>query len=186
MSLAETVHAVALIRKVSEGRTLLIDRARYERRLRLGRSHLRAGVRPNRRQRHTRARSFGTARFRKAYLGQDGAMMLEVRDLHAFYGKSHILQGVSLCRRRRTRSSAFLAATASAVRQPQGLSWARLRRSARSASRMKILPASEPFEIARCDLGYVPENRDIFPSLTVRAKPDSWPEGPARWRLDGA
>jgi len=24
-------------------------------------------------------------------------MMLDVRDLHAYYGKSHILQGVSLC-----------------------------------------------------------------------------------------
>ena len=30
--------------------------------------------------------------------------MLDVRDLHAYYGKSHILQGVDLRRRRRARS----------------------------------------------------------------------------------
>ena len=41
--------------------------------------------------------------------------MLEVRDLHAYYGKSHILQGVNLTSAP-TRSSAFSAATASAAR----------------------------------------------------------------------
>ncbi|MEK7839450.1 MAG: ATP-binding cassette domain-containing protein, partial [candidate division NC10 bacterium] len=30
-----------------------------------------------------------------AYLGTEHHLMLRVRDLHAFYGKSHILQGVS-------------------------------------------------------------------------------------------
>ena len=38
---------------------------------------------------------------REAYLGTGGALMLEVRDLHAYYGKSHILQGVNLDVRRR-------------------------------------------------------------------------------------
>ena len=33
----------------------------------------------------------------EAYLGgHGGGVMLEVRDLHAYYGKSHILQGVNL------------------------------------------------------------------------------------------
>ena len=33
-----------------------------------------------------------------------GRMMLEVRDLHAYYGKSHILQGVTLARAATARS----------------------------------------------------------------------------------
>ena len=38
----------------------------------------------------------------------------------------------------------------------------------RSASRAAISPACRSYRIARLGLGYVPENRDIFPSLTVR------------------
>ena len=42
----------------------------------------------------------------EAYLGE-AALMLEVSDLHAYYGKSHILQGVDTsCRRRRDRQPA--------------------------------------------------------------------------------
>jgi branched-chain amino acid transport system ATP-binding protein len=46
--------------------------------------------------------------------------------------------------------------------------------------------AMKPHQVARCGLGYVPENRDIFPSLTVRENLLMWmksnkPGG--RWSL---
>jgi branched-chain amino acid transport system ATP-binding protein len=93
--------------------------------------------------------------------------MLEVRDLHAFYGKSHILQGVSfdvgageivglLGRNGAGRSTTIKAIMGD------------LPRSGSILFRGEQLVALRPHDIARKGLGYVPENRDIFPGLTVR------------------
>jgi len=95
------------------------------------------------------------------------ATMLEVRDLHAFYGKSHILQGVNfhvgqseivalLGRNGVGRSTTIKAIMGDVTRQ--------------GSIRFKgqEISALRPHEIARAGLGYVPENRDIFPRLTVR------------------
>ena len=93
--------------------------------------------------------------------------MLEVRDLHAFYGKSHILQGVSLDVRPGEivsllgRNGAGRSTTIKAVMGDVPLTGSVRFRDEEIAG----LP---PHEIARKGLGYVPENRDIFPGLTVR------------------
>ena len=93
--------------------------------------------------------------------------MLEVRDLHAYYGKSHILQGVtfdvgsgeivSLLGRNGVGRSTTIKAIMGDV-PPHG--------SVRF--RGEELVGLTPHLIARKGLGYVPENRDIFPGLTVR------------------
>lgn len=93
--------------------------------------------------------------------------MLEVNDLHAYYGKSHILQGVSftiqegeivslLGRNGVGRSTAVK--TIMGEVEPQG------------SIRFKgqEIAGKNAFEIAKLGIGYVPENRDIFPTLTVR------------------
>jgi branched-chain amino acid transport system ATP-binding protein len=93
--------------------------------------------------------------------------MLEVRDLHAYYGKSHILQGVSfdvgtgeivglLGRNGAGRSTTIKAIMGD------------LPRNGSIRFRGEELVTLRPHEIARKGLGYVPENRDIFPGLTVR------------------
>jgi branched-chain amino acid transport system ATP-binding protein len=93
--------------------------------------------------------------------------MLEVEDLHAYYGKSHILQGVtfavrpgeivSLLGRNGAGRSTTIKTLMGEVR-PHG------------AIRFKgqRIDGMKPHEIARRGLGYVPENRDIYPMLTVR------------------
>jgi branched-chain amino acid transport system ATP-binding protein len=93
--------------------------------------------------------------------------MLEVEELHAYYGKSHILQGVSfrvgegeivsLLGRNGAGRSTTIKALMGEV-PPSG------------AIRFKgaRIDGMKPHEIARRGLGYVPENRDIFPGLTVR------------------
>jgi branched-chain amino acid transport system ATP-binding protein len=93
--------------------------------------------------------------------------MLEVDDLHAYYGKSHILQGVgfavrpgeivSLLGRNGAGRSTTIKTLMGEVR-PHG------------AIRFKgeRIDGLKPHQIARRGLGYVPENRDIFPTLTVR------------------
>jgi branched-chain amino acid transport system ATP-binding protein len=93
--------------------------------------------------------------------------MLEVEDLHAYYGKSHILQGVSLRVGRGEivgllgRNGAGRSTTIKAIMgevAPAG------------AIRFKgeRIDGLKSHEIARRGLGYVPEDRDIFPTLTVR------------------
>src|SRR2546423_2364956 len=93
--------------------------------------------------------------------------MLEVDDLHAYYGKSHILQGVrfavregeivALLGRNGAGRSTTIKTLMGEVR-PHG------------AVRFKgaRIDGLAPHQIARRGLGYVPENRDIFPTLTVR------------------
>jgi len=93
--------------------------------------------------------------------------MLGVQDLHAYYGKSHILQGVdmyidvgevvSLLGRNGVGRSTTVKAIMGEV-PPQGSIKFK-------GYNIAGLPS---YRIARLGLGYVPENRDIFPGLTVR------------------
>jgi branched-chain amino acid transport system ATP-binding protein len=93
--------------------------------------------------------------------------MLQVRDLHAYYGKSHILDGVSfhvrpgeivsLLGRNGVGRSTTIKAIMGDV-QPHGS----------ILFKGEQIVGRKPHEIARLGLGYVPENRDIFPGLTVR------------------
>jgi branched-chain amino acid transport system ATP-binding protein len=93
--------------------------------------------------------------------------MLQVSDLHAYYGKSHILQGVnfdvgegevvSLLGRNGVGRSTTIKAIMGDV-PPVGS----IRFKGREIAGLK------PHQIAHLGLGYVPENRDIFPTLTVR------------------
>lgn len=93
--------------------------------------------------------------------------MLEVKNIHSFYGKSHILHGVSLdlkegelvclLGRNGVGKSTTLKSIIGVVRPKQG--------SIRFHHQELI--GKEPFEIARLGVGYVPEDRRIFRSLTV-------------------
>jgi branched-chain amino acid transport system ATP-binding protein len=112
--------------------------------------------------------------------------MLSVRGLNAYYGKSHILQGVnldvgagevvSLIGRNGVGRSTTIKAIIGEI-APVG--------SIRFKDReIAGLPS---YRIARLGLGYVPENRDIFPSLTVRQNltlglKDA--KRPGRWRIE--
>jgi len=112
--------------------------------------------------------------------------MLEVDDLHAYYGKSHILQGVSfrvdsgeivslLGRNGAGRSTTVKTIMGEVV--PVGS----------IVFKGERIDGLAPHAIARKGLGYVPENRDIFPTLTVRenlmlgVKPG---QHAGRWSLD--
>ncbi|MBF1801238.1 MULTISPECIES: ABC transporter ATP-binding protein [Alloalcanivorax] len=93
--------------------------------------------------------------------------MLEVKDLHAYYGKSHILNGVdlsigegevvSLLGRNGVGRSTTVKAIMGEV-PPRG--------SIRF--RGEQIAGLPNHRIARKGLGYVPESRDVFPTLTVR------------------
>ncbi len=93
--------------------------------------------------------------------------MLEVRDLHAYYGKSHILHGVdltvdegeivSLLGRNGVGRSTTCKAIIGLV-PPHGT----VRYRGREIAGMRA------DQVAHAGIGYVPEDRQIFPTLTVR------------------
>ena len=93
--------------------------------------------------------------------------MLAVRDLHAFYGKSHILQGVdlrvdegeivSLLGRNGVGRSTTCKAIMGLV-PPVG----------EVVFKSKDIAGLRSDVIAHLGIGYVPEDRQIFPTLTVR------------------
>jgi len=112
--------------------------------------------------------------------------MLEVRDLNAYYGKSHILQGVnlevaagevvSLLGRNGVGRSTTVKAIMGEV-PPAG----------RIRFKGQDIAGLPSYRIARLGLGYVPENRDIFPTLTVEQNlrlGQKDPRRQGRWRLD--
>ena len=92
--------------------------------------------------------------------------MLHINDLHAFYGKSHVLHGVSfdvnpgeivaLLGRNGSGRSTTAKAIMGLVEWRGGMDW-----------KGQSLAGKKAFQVAHLGLGYVPENRDIFPTLTV-------------------
>ena len=92
--------------------------------------------------------------------------MLKVEGLHAFYGKSHVLHGVhfevhageivALLGRNGSGRSTTAKAVMGMVDCAGSVRW-----------KGEELQGRKAFEIAHRGIGYVPENRDIFPKLTV-------------------
>lgn len=111
--------------------------------------------------------------------------MLDIRGLHAWYGKSHVLHGVDLqvapgeiaCLLGRNGSgrSTLVRAAMGLVAAQGSVRW-----------QGRELLGCPPHAIARAGLGYVPEQRDVFPTLTVEQnlllgiKPAT---GPGRWSV---
>ena len=93
--------------------------------------------------------------------------MLEVDELHAYYGKSHILQGVS-CRVGKGEIVSLLgrngAGRSTAIKTIMGL----VPPVGAITFMGERIDGLKPHAIARRGLGYVPEDRAIFPELTVR------------------
>ena len=94
--------------------------------------------------------------------------MLELENIHAYYGDSHILHGVSLCVRpgevvcllgRNGAGKTTTILTIMGYLQPRG---GRMRYAQRDIS------ALSPHAVARLGFGFVPQERGIFPSLTLR------------------
>ncbi|GAB1268500.1 ABC transporter ATP-binding protein [Aurantivibrio infirmus] len=93
--------------------------------------------------------------------------MLEVKDLHAYYGKSHILHGVnfnvhegeivSLLGRNGVGRSTTVKALMGEVDAKGSVTF-----------KGKEISGLSSHAIANLGLGYVPENREVFPTLTVR------------------
>ena len=92
--------------------------------------------------------------------------MLHIENLHAYYGKSHVLHGVAftiqpgeivaLLGRNGSGRSTTAKAIMGLVSWEGGIVW-----------KGQPLHQRKTYEIAHAGIGYVPESRDVFPNLTV-------------------
>ncbi len=92
--------------------------------------------------------------------------MLALKEVHAFYGKSHVLYGVDL----EVRAGEIVAllgrngsGRSTTVKAVMGL----VPGAGSVAWKGREILGQRAYEIAQQGIGYVPENRDIFPTLTV-------------------
>jgi len=112
--------------------------------------------------------------------------MLEVRELHAYYGKSHILHGVnfsvgdgeivSLLGRNGVGRSTTIKAIMGDVQRTGSVTF-----------KGQEIIGLKSHQVAHRGLGYVPENRDIFPQLTTRENlmlGMKSTKGGGRWSMD--
>jgi branched-chain amino acid transport system ATP-binding protein len=96
------------------------------------------------------------------------APIIEARELHTYYGASHILHGVDFCVR---------AGEAIGLMGRNGMGKTTLirtlvghvpPRSGEVRINGRVMTNTAPYRIARQGIAYVPEGRSIFPNLTVK------------------
>lgn len=103
-------------------------------------------------------------------------MLLEINDIHTYYGKSYILQGISLSVNQDEvvcllgRNGAGKTTTLKSI-----IGIAPPKKGNIKFKGQEIV-GREPFEIARLGIGYVPEDRRIFPDLTVKENLEVMPQ----------
>jgi branched-chain amino acid transport system ATP-binding protein len=111
--------------------------------------------------------------------------ILEVHNLNAFYGKSHVLHGVDL-RVGRGEIVSLLGRNgvgrSTTVKAIMGL----VEATGEVRFRGEPVLGLKPYQIAHKGLGYVPEARDIFPTLTVEQNLILGLKGrePGRWSFE--
>jgi branched-chain amino acid transport system ATP-binding protein len=108
--------------------------------------------------------------------------MLALENVHAYYGESHVLRGVSLTvaegevvcllgRNGAGKTTTILATMGYLKPRPGRITYG-----------AHDLAALSPHAIARLGVGFVPQDRGIFPSLTVRENLTVFARGNARSR----
>ncbi len=119
-------------------------------------------------------------------------MFLKIEDLNTYYGMSHVLQGISLTvdkgelvallGRNGMGKSTTLKSIMGLVKPKSGL----------VAFQEKNITGYPPYRVARAGIGYVPEERRIFPNLSVLDNLEIGikggkivnPEDPNTWTVD--
>ena len=114
--------------------------------------------------------------------------LLEARELHVYYGTSHVLHGVDfridsgetvgLMGRNGMGKSTLIRSMLGLVKPRHGV----------VSVRGTPMTGAEPYLIARQGIAYVPEGRGIFPNLTVRENlvmaARAGPDGRREWTMD--
>lgn len=110
--------------------------------------------------------------------------LLEVDDIHTYYGQSHVLDGVSL-RVHEGQIVSILgrngAGKTTTLRSIVGL---QPPRSGEVRFAGDVISGKQPYQIARAGIGFVPEERRIFTDLTVEDNLEIVLDADSDWTLD--
>jgi len=118
----------------------------------------------------------------------DDTPLLEARQMHTYYAASHILHGISLEVRRGEIVSLMGRNGMGKTTTLRSLVGLTPPRQGRILVRNRDMTGAPPHQIVKSGIAYVPEERAIFPNLTVRenlimaARPG--PDGRLDWDLD--
>ncbi|MFT4792631.1 MAG: branched-chain amino acid transport system ATP-binding protein [Paracoccaceae bacterium] len=113
--------------------------------------------------------------------------MLEVQNMHAYYGKSHILHGVNM-RIEAGEIVALLGRNGAGRSTTCKALMGEVTPTGSVKFKGQEIAGKKAFEVARLGVGYVPENRNIFPGMTTRQnlilgmKPGV-KDGDGRWKM---
>ncbi len=110
--------------------------------------------------------------------------MLEVADIHTYYGNSHVLHGISLSVGEGEVVALLGRNGAGKTTTLRSIMRLTPPRSGRISFRGRDLSLSPTHGIARGGIAYVPEHRDPFSLLTVRENLLLAANPRARWKLD--
>lgn len=93
--------------------------------------------------------------------------MLRVDDIHTYYGESHILQGISLVVRENSIIALLGRNGAGKTTTLKSIIGLNPPKKGKIFFEGEDITGLKPFQIAKRGIGYVPENREIFSTLTV-------------------
>jgi len=119
-------------------------------------------------------------------MNSDG-MLLEARDLHTYYGASHILHGINLSVKRGETISLMGRNGMGKTTTLRSLVGLTAPRQGTVMVKNQNVTGKPPYRVAKAGIAYVPEDRAIFPTLSVRenlvmaARPG--PDGRSDWDL---
>lgn len=100
-------------------------------------------------------------------MSANGETMLGIRDLHAYYGKSHVLRGVNM-EVEKGHITALLGRNGVGRSTTVKAIMGEVRLRGEVLFKGENIAGLPNHKIARLGLGYVPEHRDIFPMMSVR------------------
>lgn len=105
---------------------------------------------------------------RTGKVGPESEFILEATGLHTYYDASHILYGVDLGVRRGEAVSLLGRNGMGKTTTLRSILGFVPPRKGRVLVQGRDMTGARPYHVTRCHIGYVPENRGIFPRLSVR------------------
>jgi len=110
--------------------------------------------------------------------------LLEIEDIQTYYGQSHVLYGVSMSIEEGETVALMGRNGAGKTTTMRSIIGMTPPRSGTITFKGDRISGKEPFQIANAGIGYVPEDRRVFPDLTVQDNIEILVKKDSEWSLD--
>ena len=110
--------------------------------------------------------------------------LLEIEDIQTYYGQSHVLYGVSMSIEEGETVALMGRNGAGKTTTMRSIIGMTPPRSGTITFKGDRISGKKPFQIANAGIGYVPEDRRVFPDLTVQDNIEILVKKDSEWSLD--